>query len=104
MSLLAMTPPIVAAIKNYQKAGGSLNSLQKDSDPSLANARTGRPISYGQLIDLCSGLNGQTPGQGDEDSSGLSDLLRGSSIYEGQIKQKDEPVRTHHRLVLTLDS
>lgn len=88
-----MTPPMVAAVKKYKQAGGSLDSLQKGSDPSLADAKIGSPISYGQVIDLSNALASKRLIWDDENAFDLSNLLSGSSIYEARPEEENENVK-----------
>jgi hypothetical protein len=53
MVLLTMTPGIVRALNRAEEASpDAFAKLQQPSEPTLAEAKPGNPISHGQLIDL----------------------------------------------------
>ena len=92
MSLLTITAPMLAAIEKYQQLGGSVELLRKGSEPSLVDAKIGKPISYGQIIDLSGALSDKKSVQDDDNFFELGNLLAGSQVYTGKAQSKDANV------------
>jgi TMEM199 family protein len=98
MVLLTMTPAIVQAIETSSKISeDALSKLQPPSEPSLADATVGNPISHSQLINLSKLLKDQhhteTDGKDGTQDYYLNALLKGSKIYVPPPPPKKEPVR-----------
>jgi hypothetical protein len=116
MVLLTMTPAIVRALSRAaQITPEELAKLQRPSEPVLADAKAGNPISHGQLIDLSKLLKMplyEPPPPADESKSTpehdvtipttLDALLRGSSIYIRPPLPKKEPTPEFVRLMTRL--
>jgi hypothetical protein len=108
MVLLTITPAIVRAITEAQKtAEDEFTKLQKPSEPTLAEAAVGNPISHSQLIDLSTLLKAHaadiTADLEDEPLSiRLDTLLRGSTFYIPPPPPKKEPTSEYKALMARL--
>ena len=105
MVLLTMTSSIVEAVEILQEPEGAQTirdstpqeapeqaaTTAVSSEPSLAEATVGKPISHGQIIDLWKQLQSQGHSQ-----YSLEGLLRGANVYIPPPPPKPEPVRNTH--------
>jgi hypothetical protein len=115
MVLLTMTPAIVRAVSRAAvTTPDEFAMLQRPSEPVLADAKAGNPISHSQLIDLAKLLTSvsydTTPAaEAQQNSQGdgvipttLDTLLRGSNVYTPPPPPKKEPTPEFARLMARL--
>ncbi|KAF2687776.1 hypothetical protein K458DRAFT_440578 [Lentithecium fluviatile CBS 122367] len=108
MVLLTMTPAIVRALAKAAEASPEdFAKLQQPSEPALADAKAGNPISHSQLIDLSKLLKMHSSEDEDENEAADEDrcveenadptpttldaILRGSKIYIPPPPPKTSP-------------
>ncbi|KAK8050781.1 hypothetical protein PG994_012511, partial [Apiospora phragmitis] len=121
MVLLTMTSSIVEALQTVQESEGAqathdikseeasdkATAADVSSEPSLADAAVGKPISHGQIIDLWKQLKSLG-----HSKYSLEELLRGASVYipppppEARTTlmkqlQRDEEERSYERMLKT---
>ncbi|KAK8875032.1 endoplasmic reticulum-based factor for assembly of V-ATPase-domain-containing protein [Apiospora arundinis] len=108
MVLLTMTSSIVEAIQTLQDSEGTQatrNSKPEEaseeatktdvsSEPSLAEAAIGKPITHGQIIDLWKQLKTQY-----QSKCSLEGLLRGATVYVPPPPPKPEPTPQYKALM-----
>ncbi|KAF2195416.1 hypothetical protein K469DRAFT_543192 [Zopfia rhizophila CBS 207.26] len=106
MVLLNMTPAMVRAIREAQKvAEEEVSKLQLPSEPSLAEPKTGNPMSHGQLIDISTLLKKHADKIRSEEEEAepvayhLDSLLKGSKIYIPPPPPKKEPAPEYKALM-----
>lgn len=123
MVLLTMTPAVVRALEAAkERAPKAFEGLERPSEPALAAAEAGNPISHSQLIDLSKLLKEHTykaataehedtkPDEYKENSDDdetplpvtLDALLRGSRVYVPPPPPKKEPTPEYTRLMARL--
>ncbi|KAK7941364.1 uncharacterized protein PG986_013751 [Apiospora aurea] len=103
-----MTSSIVEALQRVQEsesaqtthdikpeeASDKATTVEVSSEPSLADAAVGKPVSHGQVIDLWKQLKslGHT-------KYSLEDLLRGATVYIPPLPPKPEPTPQYKALM-----
>ncbi|KAI9686769.1 MAG: hypothetical protein M1822_002829 [Bathelium mastoideum] len=101
-----MTAASVAAVQKCTKLGlEDVIASKSSSEPLLEDPEVGKPISHGQLIDICRSLKKHY-----QDSNGLAvqvpyhleELLRGSKVYVPPPPPKKEPSDEYKALMARL--
>ncbi|KAK5280532.1 hypothetical protein LTR16_006862, partial [Cryomyces antarcticus] len=95
MTLLAITPAIVAAVQKHRELLAQHADLPRlPSEPSLEQATVGDPVSHLQLIQLSKALRDHTHNENSPQmpSHTLDTLLRSSRIYTAPPAPKKEPL------------
>ena len=89
--LLCMTGAIVDAIEECERL--KFEPVPASGEPSLAAPQLGKPIAYGQIIDISRYLEANTADARKRDFA-LDELLTGSEVHDAsKFGAGSEPVR-----------